>query len=232
MRPILTVLLLLLAICPVKGYAQADTASPAEVKAPEMIVGHQLRFSFDISKPIYNLTQETSKSYEGAVDYYIGKEVYGVLEMGAGNSVYEYADLSYRSSNSFVRVGVDKTLIKRLSGNDWDAAFIGVRYGLAFINRSDASYTITDSLWGTTSGTIPASTFTAHWAQVTGGVRVELLPHLMAGWNISARFMLNEKAFGELSPVFIAGYGKGDKSVAFDFNFYVCYALRWGGKGR
>jgi hypothetical protein len=49
----------------------------------------------------------------------------------------------------------------------------------------------------------------------------------MAGWNVSARFMLNEKAFRDLSPVFIAGYGKGDKSVAFGFNFYVCYAIRW-----
>ena len=227
MRRILFLLLLSPLLCPSSARAQADSVSAPADKKPSVAVGHQLRFSFDISKPVMNQIQDHNKSYEGAIDYYIGKEVYGVLEGGAGTSVYDYPDLSYKSSNTFFRLGVDKTLIKRLNGNDWDAVFIGARYGIAFIDRGEASYVITDSLWGTTSGAIPSSSFTAHWVEVTGGVRVELLRNLMAGWNVSARFLMNERSFDDLSPSFIAGYGKGDKGIAFGFNFYVCYALRW-----
>ena len=61
---------------------------------------------------------------------------------------------------------------------------------------------------------------------------VESLRNLMAGWNIRGRFLLNERAFRELSPVFIAGYGKGDRSTVFDFNFFICYTFRWGGEAQ
>jgi len=228
----LSLLLVVLSI-PAKGWGKADTAAIGKVKLPEPEnVGRQLRLNIDISRPFINLTQRTKKSYEAAVDFYLRKEVYAVAEAGFGNSIYEYPDLNYRSSSSFFRLGIDKSLIKRLAGNDWDAAFIGFRYCMGFVNRQEATYTIIDSLWGSTSGIIPAHAFIAHWAEVTGGVRVELLPGFMAGWNVRARFLLSDKAFRELSPVFIAGYGKGDQTTQFDFNFYLCYAMRWGGKAR
>lgn len=209
--------------------AQADSAARKKVR-PKENYGHQLRFGFDISKPLINLAQSTKTSYEAEIDYYIGKEVYAVAEGGFGSANYDYPDLSYRSRASFFRVGIDKTLIKRIGSNDWDAAFIGARYGAAFINRQEATYTIVDSVWGTTSGTIPAKSFMAHWAEVTGGIRVELLRNISAGWNVRGKFLLTDKTFRELSPVAIAGYGKGDKTTIFDFNFFICYALRWGGE--
>ena len=98
------------------------------------------------------------------------------------------------------------------------------------MKRSDATYTITDSLWGPTSGSIEGRNFTAHWAEVVGGIRVELYRGIIAGWNVRAKFLLNAKTFQDLSPAYISGYGKGDKSTAFDFNFYLCYAMRWGKK--
>lgn len=219
--------LCILLLLPAFLYAQVDSVSTKKKKTAEHY-GHQLRLGFDISKPIINFVQSTYKSYEAELDYYLNREIYAVAESGFGSAEYNYPDLSYRSSNAFFRIGVDKTLIKRLNNSDWDAAFIGARYGVALIDRQEATYTITDSLWGTTSGTIPAKAFNAHWAEITGGVRVELFDGISAGWNIRGKFLLTDKTFRELSPVFIAGYGKGDKSTIFDFNFFICYALRWG----
>lgn len=216
---------MLCAICPAS--AQTDSAAISR-KKPVAHYGHQIRFGFDISKPVINLAQNTYSSYEAEADYYIRNEVYGVAEGGFGSAKYEYPDLRYNSNSAFFRIGLDKTLITRIAGNDWDAAFIGMRYGAAFVNRKDAAFTIIDSLWGFYSGAIPAQTFTAHWAEVTGGVRVELLRNVFAGWNVRGRFLLNGRSFQELAPVFIAGYGRGDKSTVFDFNFFICYALRWG----
>ncbi len=222
--------LLLFSFADASAQTAVDTSAAKKPKKEPEHYGHQLRIGFDISKPIVNALQDTRTSYEAEVDYYLRKEVYAVAEGGFGSAKYDYSDLSYKSTNSFFRLGVDRTLITRLGASDWDAAFVGVRYGVGFINRGEAAYTIVDSVWGNASGTTPAKTFTAHWAEVTGGVRVELLKNFFAGWNVTGRFLLNGRSFNELSPVFIGGYGRGDKTTVFDFNFYFCYAFRWGGE--
>jgi hypothetical protein len=210
--------------------AQADTTqSEGEVKKVYALP-HQLRFGVDITRPIANLFLKTRQSYEFQVDYAIKNETYLVAEAGWGSANIDYSDLRYKSNNMFLRVGVDKTMLTRIASSDWDMLFVGMRYGFAPIKRSDATYTTTDSLWGNTSGMIQGKSLTAHWLEVTAGIRVEMIQGLFLGWNIHGRFLLNQKPFRELPPSFIAGYGKGDKNTIFDYNFYVSYALRWGRK--
>src|ERR1043165_9784503 len=146
---VVTCLILLLAA--VMAGAQADSVS-VKKKKPKEEYGHLLRIGVDIARPLFNTTQSTYNSYEGQVDYYIRKELYAVIEGGAGSSNYDYPDLSYKTSNSFFRAGVDKTIVTRLGPGDWDAVFFGVRYGVAFVDRGEAAYTIVDSVWGNSSG--------------------------------------------------------------------------------
>ena len=106
--------------------------------------------------------------------------------------------------------------------------FIGMRVGAANGLRSPSNYNILDSVWGNTRDTTTkGQNFLAIWAELTGGMRVELVKGLMAGWNFRARFLMNAKSFDALAPLYIAGYGKGDKDVAFDMNVYVSYGIRW-----
>jgi hypothetical protein len=39
--------------------------------------------------------------------------------------------------------------------------------------------------------------------------------------------MMNGKSFSNLSPLYIEGYGEGDKNAVFDFNVYATYSFRW-----
>lgn len=187
----------------------------------------QLRFSFDISKPILNALFKERQAYEIEIDYYHKKDIYFVAEGGWGSGKLDSTYLNYRSTNVFGKIGFNKSLLARLFPNDWDMAFIGLRYGLGIIQRSDATYVIKNDLWGNIMGSIPGKSMTAHWMEVNGGVRVELAKGLFAGWNIRGKFLLNGKQFKELPPPYIAGYGKGGKNSIFDFNFYLCYAIRW-----
>ena len=150
--------------------------------------------------------------------------------MGFGNSNIQYADLKYATNNSFLRVGFDKSLFARKRPQDWGLGFFGLRYGLALIQRGDAQYTTDDGLGGHTSGQIASDNFNAHWLELCGGMKVELFRGLFAGWTIRSKFLLNQKAFGDLKPAYIAGYGAGEKLTAFDYNFYIAYAFRWASK--
>lgn len=206
---------------------------PEEERKAIVDSNNQFRFGFDVSRLWFNNVQkklEKRISYEIELDYYWRKDLYIMAEGGWGNSSLNYTDLAYESNNVFVRAGFNKSILPRLKQNDWDIAFIGLRYGLGFINRGAANYTIEDNIWGTVSNTVPAESLTAHWAEITGGVRVELWQGVFIGWNVRGKFMLNSKKFKEIPPYFIAGYGKGEKPSIFDFNVYLSYAIRWNRK--
>jgi hypothetical protein len=189
--------------------------------------GHQFRIGFDASKILFNSLATNKITYELSLDYYLNKEVYGVTEFGWGSSNIDYTDLKYQTNNSFFRFGIDKSLFVRKSAQDWGLGFFGLRYGLGFINRKEAQYQTNDGLGGVTFGLIPSDNFMAHWVELTGGMKIELLKGFFAGWTVRTKFLLNQKSLGDLKPAHIAGYGAGEKVTAFDFNFYLSYALRW-----
>lgn len=202
--------------------------TPPPVKTYDSL--HQFRIGFDVSRLLFNQMQkdlEKRTSYEIELDYFFKKDMYWVLEGGFGNASLNYPDLSYNSNNVFLRAGINKSLLGRMQQSDWDMAFIGLRYGLGFVQRSAANYTITDSLWGSVNGAVPAIGFNAHWIEVTGGVRVEVAKNIFIGWNMRGKFMVNPNKFKELPPYNIAGYGKGEKATVFDFNVMLSYAVRW-----
>lgn len=228
---------LLLLLLPLAAWAQNQNADSVAVaaKAPvkkQFQSGRQLCLGFDIARIAFNQAYNNRKSYELRLDYYLKNELYVVAEGGWGNAALEYDNLRYKTNNVFFRAGIDKAMFPRKKAQDWSGAFIGLRYGVGLISRSDAWYQTNDGWGNITSGTTPGADVTAHWFELTAGMRVELWSGVFAGWNARGRFLLNSKALGELKPEFIAGYGRGDKSSSFDFNAYLSYALRWGAPAR
>lgn len=219
-------LLSVLLFCGGSLHATAQRRDSVATAVPDT-AKHQLRIAFDLSKPVLNVLLDTRTSYEVAIDYYIGRELYAVAEGGFGTARQEYDDLRYTSRNAFVRAGLDKSLLVRLAPNDWDMASIGVRFAYAPVRRGEAAFTTRDTVWGSTTGTVPAVSRGIHWMEIVGGMRVEILPKIQVGWNIRGRFLFSQNAFTDLRPSFIAGYGQGDKNTVFDFNVWVVYALRW-----
>lgn len=227
LRYFISILFLLVAV-PVWAQEEAEEEEPPKAVVVDSM--HQLRFGFDLSRVLFNQLQkdlEKRTSYEFEVDYFLKKDLYVVAEGGFGNASLTYDDLAYDSRNIFFRAGINKSLLSRLSQDDWDMAFIGLRYGLGIGERGSATYTITDSTWGSVGGSVPATNFNAHWIEITGGVRVEVARNIFIGWNVRGKFMLNFRQFQELPPYNIAGYGKGEKNTIFDFNILLSYAIRW-----
>ena len=191
---------------------------------------HQLRIGIDLSRPILHALAPVRYSYEVQADYAFRKEIYGVLEGGYGAYKANYTDLSYQSSNPFVRIGFDRGVLRRLFPGDWDGGVFGLRYGFAQAQRSAASYSVGNSIWGFTNGAEAARSFSFHWIELTGGIRLELAKGIFTGWNIRGKFMITNLNTGDLRPSYVAGFGQADNSTGFDFNVWVLYAMRWGRK--
>lgn len=187
----------------------------------------QMRLGIDIFQPIIHAGSDQKKGYEFSADYRYNETIYIVAEAGFGRSDYDYPALHYATTNSFVRLGFDKSLLPTKNKNDRDMAFVGLRYGLALIDRGDATFVYQDPLYGVISGTVAGKNMQAHWLEITGGVKVFVWKNIWAGWQLRGKFLMNQKAFRELAPDYIAGYGRGDKNTNFGFNFYIGYGLRW-----
>jgi len=206
--------------------ATADTVS-GKKKLPKPPYLHQLRIGADISRIAFNLMYTRKQAYEFQADYALRGKLYIAAEAGFGRGKVDYDNLKYDTDGTFIRLGVDNSILDRLGETDFDMAFIGARYGLGIGNRSEAHYKVSTIFGGSAEGVIPASSYTAHWGEILGGIKVELWKGIFAGWSARAKFLFNSGSFKELAPSFIPGYGPGDKSTAFDFNMYLSYTFRW-----
>ena len=208
-----------------------DTTTLAKIKKKDS-AGHQLCMGVDLVHPVQNWYYNDRHSYEFQGDYYLHNEFYAAMELGWGGSNVNYTDLKYSTTHSFLRAGFNKARLPRDRPSDWDMMLFGLRLGAAQINRSQATYNIPDSVWGTTRDTSVAHTkpFLAAWVELTMGMRVAVWKNFVAGWNLRGKIMMNSKSFSNLSPLYIAGYGRGDKNTAFDFNLYISYCIRWNRK--
>lgn len=223
LKYIFSILFLLLSY---STFAQANDDDTVAVKINTDTL-KQLRIETDISKFFSNNWSNNRKSYEFSIDYYWRKDLYIVAEGGWGSAHLNDSILNYSSTNTFFKAGINKSMLTRVLPNDWDMAFVGFRYAIGLINRSDASYVTRDPYWGYTSGTIAGKNITAHWAELVAGVRLELYKGIFTGWTVRGKFLLNKGQLKELPPFAIAGYGKGDRNTIFDFNFHLGYAIRW-----
>lgn len=184
-----------------------------------------IRVGVDVSKLLRSPLSKSFNTYEFQIDINYTKLTYLSLEFGGGNSIVENDNLKYNSNNYFGRIGIDKIFFGKEFLQDMDNAFVGIRYAMSSVKRDQATYTITDQNWGNTSGIIPATNFLAHWFEITGGFRIELAKNVFAGWNIRAKTFINPKKFELLPPSYVAGYGRGDKNTAVDYNLYLLYGI-------
>jgi hypothetical protein len=204
----------------------ADSTSLQKVKKKDL-AGHQLAIGIDLVHPVLNSLVNDRFGYEFEADYYMHNDLYLAAEGGWGGSTVDYSDLKYSTTNNFFRFGFNRSLLTRDRPTDWDMMFIGFRAAVADVNRSPATFTVLDSVWGSRPGTAAGKNFQAIWGELTGGMRVEFVRGLFGGLNGRAKILFNGKSFNDLSPLYIAGYGRGDKNVAFDFNVYISYGIRW-----
>lgn len=205
--------------------AKADTTKQKIKKLPYI---HQFRFGIDIGRFVFNQMYPSKQAYEFQADYALRNNLYLAGEVGFGNGKVDFDKLSYKTNASFIRLGLDKSFLNKISASDFDMGFLGFRYGMGIGQREDAEYLIISPFGTETNGIVPKQNFVVHWAEIIGGIKVELWEGVFAGWTGRGKFLLNGGVFKELAPNYIPGYGQGDKISIFNFNFYISYAIKWG----
>jgi len=207
-----------------------DSSTVAKKKEPKLSYEHQLRIGVDVARLATNFIDKDKIGYEVQFDYLLRNKNYAVFETGFGKNTVDYTNLKYNNNGAFFKIGLDKNVIDIVNDHDYDIFFIGVRYGMAFGKRDSVTFLVPSYFGPPSEGGKPAENYFIHWGEITLGLRVEIFKQVFVGWNARIKFLFNSGAFQELAPSYVPGYGAGDKSTVAGGNFYVNYAIRWGGK--
>ncbi len=103
---------------------------------------------------------------------------------------------------------------------------VGLMYGFSAFSYKVTDVTVTDSYWQETSHfTIPSTSTSAGWLEITFGVKVKIAGPWSLGWNVKYHKILHEGAARSGKPVYIPGYGKRGNALALGFS--LMYTLPW-----
>jgi len=183
-----------------------------------------IKIGFDLYGPIYYSYDRNNQSIEGwlSVDIDTGRSV--VIEAGHLDYLYSQYNYDYKNKGVFIRAGMDFNLLKPETAIGKYYAGIGLRYGLS-IFRSQVPYLKYSNYWGTVSSSVPQKTYSAHFLEVTPGIRTELFRHVEIGWSVRLRFLVYSSTGKDLKAVYIPGFGNGTKVVSPGINYYIVFSI-------
>lgn len=218
-RHLLHILLCLLLSHSIFASDTDSLSKTKEVKFTFHIIG------IDVSKILLAPFVKSNRSLEFSYTSNLKQNLWFTTETGIGNSFVDNDFLNYKTQNFFMRVGVDKILFNPEFIGDYSNALIGVRYANSWVQRGEATYIITDSIWRSTSGNIGSNNFIAHWAELVAGFRVEWKKRFFIGTQIRFKTFLNPSRFELLQPNYLAGFGRADRGSAFSYNVFLSYGF-------
>lgn len=184
-----------------------------------------LRIGADIKSIVMPVIFSGKSFVEIAADYKYKDKLYWAGELGWGNGTYDYPHLNYSTKTTYLRLGLDNSILNPKYERDFDIAFVGFRYGMGLGKRSVATYAFDSPFGGEFSNEVDAESFFVHWGEIVAGMKLEIIKNVFVGWTGRAKFLFNNSAFETIKPHFVAGYGNADKSTSFDIGLYVQYKL-------
>ncbi len=186
----------------------------------DTVLSNGVRIGFDLSRlSYYYLTNQKFRSFEvsGDVGY---KKMLFVVEAGNATIKKEDSLFNYRSNGYFARIGIERNLLK---GGD-DVVFYGARYAMATFNF-ESDFRIPGGVWSDYQGIIDRQSFTAHWAELVGGLKVLVWRNIYFGFTTRIKVKVGFKGNENLGAITIPGFGNSSKNNAVGFNYYIFYRI-------
>jgi len=183
-----------------------------------------ISLGMDITGPVLYALDNSRFSYEGHLSYRLNYKYYIVCEPGYSEYNYDQYNYEYNSKGWFVRIGADIGMLAPVASKINHFAGIGLRYGLSVFEQ-ETPFIIIDSYWGRINTSIPRNTVHAHFLEVQGSVKTELVRNLLIGWSVKLRTLIYSSGRNEEKAVYIPGIGGTDASFVPAFSYYIIYRI-------
>ena len=185
----------------------------------------------DVASPIMGAINGKVYNAEVQIDVNLYRRLYPILEVGYTDAQKTfYNGTSFSTTAPFFRLGINYGLLKPFRDNGTmrsvkNYPFIGVRYGMSFMNYNIENVTVTADYWGKDQSLNYKKPFVySGWIEIVGGVRIDIYKGLTMGWSVRLNTALHTSAADKSYVWYVPGYGKA-ASTAFSFNYTIGYTF-------
>ncbi|HLR36626.1 MAG TPA: DUF6048 family protein [Chitinophagaceae bacterium] len=201
------------------GYTQALAQFPSDAY-------HGLRIGMDLSRIPIHFIKDYRTDLNFHADLKVDTNLYIAAETGWNKTeLNNKPAFSYKSNGIFLKAGIDYNLLNPSFPFESNMVFVGVRYGIARMDRAIPSYQIEYPYWGDVKGEFPYKTITPQWGEATLGMKVEVFNNLFLSWGLHLRMLITRNFDNGLRPYLIPGFGVATSNVVFDVNYNISYRI-------
>ncbi|HYD92605.1 MAG TPA: DUF6048 family protein [Flavobacterium sp.] len=182
---------------------------------------------YRLARPIYD---DNFSGIEIVGDYRYNKKFYIAAEAGFIND-YTVTDeqVNFTTKGGYLKIGFDYNAYENWLDME-NMIYAGIRYGFGNFSQNLNSYTIYDTSDYFEEVTIypdrEYSGLTAHWAEVVGGIKVEILDNLYLGFSLRLNILLSEKQPDNFANLYIPGFNRTyEGNFGAGFNYTLSYFI-------
>lgn len=150
------------------------------------------------------------------VDFY---RYYLAVDYGNWGRNYNLSNGYYQNNGNYYRIGTDINFM--LKDPDHNMFFIGFRYGHSGFHEL-LQYNYIDSVY---KNNVPEmarnSGLTAHWLELTSGLRVKIWKGFWMGYTARVKFAPSVKGGTTFTPFDIPGYGLAARTNYWGLNYQL-----------
>lgn len=158
------------------------------------------------------------KGWEINVDADMYRRYYLTADYGSWSTNYALGNGVYASDGKYMRLGLDINFL--LKDPDRNMFFIGFRH--AFTHYQDYSnYTFTDDNFGDVNVQAFNPNASAHWEELTTGLRVKIWKFVWLGVTGRMKFRLRTDGQSDLVSYDVPGYGRTIKNNWWGLNYQL-----------
>lgn len=210
--------------------AQETTTATATDSIPAKKHRYGLRVGADLYKLARSVYDEDYQGFELVGDFRVTKKIYAAAEIGNEKKTTDEPNLNFTTSGSFIKIGFDYNAYENWLDME-NMIHIGLRYGFSTFSHELHSYsTYNPYPYFSESQTIESGTefkgLTASWAEVVGGVKVEVFNNLYVGFSARLYILVSNKKPEGFDNLYIPGFNRTyDGSFGVGFNYTVSYFI-------
>ncbi len=187
-----------------------------------------LSLGYDMSGLVLYLLEPEVFMHGALLGYEWRPNWFATLEAGNMSIGVERETHSYEASGVFFRAGLNYNLLQGNPRMKGEEIFLLFRYGFGRLNHEAPRLIINDPYWGSVEGAFEKAPYTAHWAEIGGGLKTRLFWHIYLGWDLRLRLILARQPGSEMNPYYISGFGKNKGNSAVMLHYFVYYKFPFG----
>lgn len=155
----------------------------------------------------------------------ITPDLYPAIELGYSGMSDSVDGSAYSSAGMYGRIGLDYNILPLSDPSVHHRVYFGFRYALSVFRHQAENIRIPGEYWGDYVIEQYENSLQAHWLELVGGVRAEVLPNFFMGWSVRYAILLNPDMDPQITPLMIPGFGKGTENRALLFTYTLAYKI-------